>query len=83
MSRYWEMAMGVNVKFALGSALVCGVLLVSGCGGSSSATASAGWNPPRPSGVPDDKWASVSHGHRNDERLPDFLFVREVTPARP
>jgi hypothetical protein len=25
----------------------------------------------------------VSHGHRNDERLPDFLFVREVTPARP
>ena len=22
-------------------------------------------------------------GHRNDERLPDYLFVREVTPARP
>jgi hypothetical protein len=54
------MAMGVNVKVAFGLAAVCGVLLLSGCGGSSSATASAGWNPPRPSGVPDDKWASVS-----------------------
>ncbi len=51
--------MGVNVKAVLGSVAVCGVLLLAGCGGSTSATADAGWNPPRPSGVPDDKWASV------------------------
>ena len=51
--------MGVNVKAVLGSAAVCGVLLLAGCGGSGSATADAGWNPPRPTGVPDEKWASV------------------------
>ena len=51
--------MGVNVKAVLGSVAVCGVLLLAGCGGSTSATADAGWNPPRPTGVPDEKWASV------------------------
>ncbi len=51
--------MGVNVKAVLGSVSVCGVLLLAGCGDSSSATADSGWNPPRPSGVPDEKWASV------------------------
>ena len=51
--------MGVNVKAVLGSAAVCGVLLLAGCGGSGSATADAGWNPPRPTGVPDEKWATV------------------------
>ena len=51
--------MGVNVKAVLGSVAVCGVLLLAGCGGSSSATADSGWNPPRPTGVPDDKWATV------------------------
>ena len=51
--------MGVNVKAVLGSAAVCGVLLLAGCGGSSSATADSGWNPPRPTGVPDETWASV------------------------
>ena len=51
--------MGVNVKAVLGSVAVCGVLLLAGCGGSSSATAEAVWNPPRPTGVPDEKWASV------------------------
>ncbi len=51
--------MGVNVKAVLGSVAVCGVLFLAGCGGSSSATADAGWNPPRPSGVPDEKWAMV------------------------
>ena len=49
--------MGVNMKAALGSAAVCGLLLLAGCGGSSSAE--AGWNPPRPTGVPDEKWATV------------------------
>jgi hypothetical protein len=53
------MDMGVNVKVVLGSVAVCGVLLLAGCGGSSSATAESGWNPPRPTGVPDEKWATV------------------------
>jgi hypothetical protein len=56
------MDMGVNVKAVLGSVAVCGVLLLAGCGGSSSATADSGWNPPRPSGVPDEKWATVVEG---------------------
>ncbi len=51
--------MGVNVKAVLGSVAVCGVLLLAGCGGSSAATSDTGWNPPRPSGVPDEKWATV------------------------
>ena len=51
--------MGVNVKAVLGSVAICGVLLLAGCGGSGNATADAGWNPPRPTGVPDEKWASV------------------------
>ena len=51
--------MGVNVKAVLGSMAVCGLLLLAGCGGSSAATADSGWNPPRPTGVPDDKWATV------------------------
>lgn len=51
--------MASNVKTVLGSAAVCGVLLLAGCGGSSSATADSGWNPPRPTGVPDEKWATV------------------------
>ena len=51
--------MGVNVKAVLGSVAVCGVLLLAGCGGSSSATSDSGWNPPRPTGVPDEKWATV------------------------
>lgn len=51
--------MGVNVKTVLGSVAVCGVLLLAGCGGSSSATSDSGWNPPRPTGVPDEKWTTV------------------------
>ena len=51
--------MAKSVKAVLGSVAVCGVLLLAGCGGSSSATAESGWNPPRPSGVPDEKWATV------------------------
>ena len=51
--------MGVSVKAVLGSVAVCGVLLLAGCGGSSSATADSGWNPPRPSGVPDEKWDGI------------------------
>ena len=51
--------MGVNVKAVLASVAVCGVLLLAGCGGSSSATADSGWNPPRPTGVPEEKWATV------------------------
>ena len=51
--------MGVTVNAALGSVAVCGVLLLAGCGGSSSTTADSGWNPPRPTGVPDEKWATV------------------------
>ncbi len=53
------MDMANNVKAALGSVAVCGVLLLAGCGGSGSATTDSGWNPPRPSGVPDEKWATV------------------------
>ena len=52
--------MASNVKTVLGSAAVCGVLLLAGCGGTSSAE--AGWNPPRPTGVPDEKWATVVDG---------------------
>ena len=51
--------MAGNVKAALGSVAVYGVLLLAGCGGSSSATTDLGWNPPRPSGVPDEKWVTV------------------------
>ena len=51
--------MGVNVKAVFGSVAVCGVLLLAGCGDSSSATAESGWNPPRPSGVPDETWAAA------------------------
>ena len=49
--------MAHNVKAVLGSVAVCGVLLLAGCGGTSSAE--AGWNPPRPTGVPDEQWATV------------------------
>ena len=51
--------MASNVKTVLGSAAMFGVLLLAGCGGSSSATADSGWNPPRPTGVPDEKCATV------------------------
>ncbi len=51
--------MAVNVKAVLGSVAVCGVLLLAGCGDSSSASADSGWNPPRPTGVPDEKWAGI------------------------
>ena len=51
--------MGKGVKAALGSVAVCGVLLLAGCGGSSGAVADGGWNPPRPTGVSDEKWATV------------------------
>ena len=46
-----------GVRAALGAVAVCGALLVAGC--SSSPSADAGWNPPRPTGVPDEKWATV------------------------
>ena len=36
---------------------MCGAMLVAGC--SSGPSADAGWNPPRPTGVPDEKWATV------------------------
>ena len=51
--------MASNVRAVLTSVAVCGVLLLAGCGGSSSTTADSGWNPPRPTGVPDEKWATV------------------------
>ncbi len=54
--------MGVNVKAVLGLVAVCGFLLLAGCGGSSSANTDSGWNPPRPTGVPDEKWATVVDG---------------------
>ena len=41
------------------SLAAAGVLFLAGCGGSGSATAESGWNPPRPSGVPDEQWATV------------------------
>jgi hypothetical protein len=53
------MDMATSVKAVLGSVAVCGVLLLAGCGGSSSVTAESGWNPPRPSGVPDETWEAV------------------------
>ena len=51
--------MGVDVRAVVGSLAVCGALLLAGCSASSGSSADAGWNPPRPSGVPDEKWASV------------------------
>jgi len=49
----------------VGSAAVCGVLLLAGCGSGTVASAptaaakDAEWNPPRPTGVPDEEWATV------------------------
>ncbi len=51
--------MAKSVKAVLGSVAACGVLVLAGCGGSTSATADAGWNPPRPTGVTDEKWAAA------------------------
>ena len=51
--------MSVNVKFVMSSIAVCAALLLAGCGGSSSASSNAGWNPPRPSGVPDATWETI------------------------
>ncbi len=51
--------MGVDVRAVVGSLAVCGALLLAGCSGSSGSLADAGWNPPRPTGVPDEKWATV------------------------
>ena len=58
--------MGVNMKAVLGSVAVCGVLLLAGCGSGTASSeqtmatsAEAGWNPPRPTGVADEKWATV------------------------
>ena len=41
------------------SLAAAGVLFLAGCGGSGSATVESGWSPPRPSGVPDEQWATV------------------------
>ncbi|MFZ4386402.1 MAG: hypothetical protein ACOYOM_15840 [Chloroflexota bacterium] len=61
--------MAKSVKAVLGSVAVCGVLLLAGCSSgttvsasSVAASADAGWNPPRPTGVPDEKWATVLEG---------------------
>ena len=51
--------MGVDVRAVVGSLAVCGALVLAGCSGSSGSSADAGWNPPRPTGVPDEKWATV------------------------
>ncbi len=51
--------MGVDVRAVVGSLAVCGALLLAGCSASSGSSADAGWNPPRPTGVPDEKWATV------------------------
>ena len=51
--------MGVDVRAVVGSLAMCGALLLAGCSGSSGSSADAGWNPPRPTGVPDEKWATV------------------------
>ena len=51
--------MGVSLNAVVTSVAACGVLLLAGCGGSGSATTDSGWNPPRPTGVPDEKWATV------------------------
>lgn len=61
--------MGVSVKAVLGSVAVCGVLVLAGCSSgttastpTAAASAQASWNPPRPTGVPDEKWATVVEG---------------------
>jgi len=51
------MFMGVSVKAVAAFLATCGVLLLAGCGGSSSAE--TGWNPPRPSGVPNETWEAI------------------------
>jgi len=52
--------MGLKVWTALGSVTVCGTLLLAGCSSSNSATVDGGWNPPRPTGIPDEKWTAAA-----------------------
>lgn len=58
--------MGVNVGAVVGSAALCVVLLLAGCGSGTAASAptvaaaaDAEWNPPRPTGVSDEEWATI------------------------
>ena len=46
----------------IGSLAITATLLLAGCGGSSTAEApsAAAWDPPRPTGIADDLWASMS-----------------------
>ena len=57
------------MKAVLGSVALCGVLVLAGCGSGTASSeqtmatsAEAVWNPPRPTGVADEKWATVIDG---------------------
>jgi len=61
--------MGVSLKAVATLVAVCGALILAGCSSgttvstqSVTASADAGWTPPRPTGVPDEKWATVLEG---------------------
>jgi hypothetical protein len=60
------MDMGMSMRAVLGSVAVCWVLLLAGCGSGTTVStptiatsATGGWNPPRPSGVPDETWEAI------------------------
>ena len=73
--------MGVSLNAVVTSVAACGVLLLAGCGGSGSATTDSGWNPPRPSGVPDEKWATVVAA--DPASLPDEDLAGGCQAVRP
>jgi len=58
----------------IGSLAITATLLLAGCGGSSTAdapSAAASWNPPRPTGVPDEDWAD--YGQDPATYSPEYL----------
>ena len=73
--------MAKSVKAVLGSVAVCGVLLLAACGGSTSATADAGWNPPRPTGVTDEKWETIVDPASLSVDMLGFNYCPAVKPT--
>ena len=47
--------MAYNVRAVFSSVAVCALLFLAGCGSFSRTSADAGWNPPSPTGVPDER----------------------------
>ena len=81
--------MANNLKAVLGSVALCGVLVLAGCGSGTASSeqtmatsAEAGWNPPRPTGVADEKWATVVDGDPSLLPVEDLAdgYCRAVKP---